>query len=131
MKFNKKKLKYIFILSSRNKTLVVRLKVIVEDITTRLDPNMRPKIDLAMVSKVNILLIFLKQITRHCVQKTSSTCPELCDCEVADETIKFSLEGLSRYKVSVVCTDLALTSLPQHLPPGTIYLNMANNQVQR
>jgi len=62
-------------------------------------------------------------------KKTSSTCPELCDCEVADETIKFSQEHLSRYKVNVVCTDLGLTSLPQHLPPDTIFLNMANNQV--
>ena len=53
----------------------------------------------------------------------------MCDCEVADETIKFSLEDMSGYKVNVVCTDLGLTSLPLHLPPDTIYLNMANNQV--
>jgi len=62
-------------------------------------------------------------------EKTSSTCPELCDCEVADETIKFSLKDMSGYKVNVVCTDLGLTSLPSHLPPDTIYLNMENNQV--
>ena len=55
----------------------------------------------------------------------------MCDCEVADETIKFSLEDMSGYKVNVVCTDLGLTSLPLHLPPDTIYLNMANNRVQR
>jgi len=62
-------------------------------------------------------------------RKTSSTCPELCDCEVADETIKFSLEDMSGYKVNVVCADLGLTSLPSHLPPDTIYLDMKNNQV--
>ena len=53
----------------------------------------------------------------------------MCDCEVADETIKFSMEDMSKYKVNVVCTDLGLTSLPSCLPPDTIYLNMANNQV--
>eukprot|EP00092_Neocalanus_flemingeri_P023132 GFUD01025081.1.p1 GENE.GFUD01025081.1~~GFUD01025081.1.p1 ORF type:complete len:565 (+),score=137.16 GFUD01025081.1:64-1758(+) len=62
-------------------------------------------------------------------KKTSSTCPDLCDCEVAEETIKFNLEDMTGYKVNVVCTDLGLTSLPLRLPPDTIYLDMANNKI--
>ena len=77
-------------------------------------------------TKVRILILI---IIYHSIQKTSSTCSVLCDCEAADETIKFSMEDMSNYKVNVVCTDLGLTSLPSCLPPDTIYLNMANNQV--
>jgi len=62
-------------------------------------------------------------------EKTSSTCPEFCDCEVADETRKYNLEDMSRFRVNVVCTDQGLTSLPDNLPPDTIFLNVANNQI--
>ena len=48
---------------------------------------------------------------------------------MADETINISQDQLDNYKVNVVCTDLALSSLPLHLPPDTIYLNMADNKV--
>ena len=37
---------------------------------------------------------------------------------------------MSRFRVNVVCTDQGLTSLPDNLPPDTIFLNVANNQVK-
>ena len=49
---------------------------------------------------------------------------------MADETINISQDQLHNYKVNVVCTDLSLSSLPLHLPPHTIYLNMADNKVR-
>ena len=84
------------------------------------------------------------------LQKTLSGCPDQCDCEVADELRKVSIDdieledeeeeelstgfrlhraGRDGFKVNVFCTDLGLTRLPLSLPPDTVYLNLENNQV--
>ena len=82
------------------------------------------------------------------IQKTLSGCPDQCDCEVADELRKVSIDdieledeedvstgfrlhrsGKDGFRVNVFCTDLGLTRLPLSLPPDTVYLNLENNQV--
>ena len=82
------------------------------------------------------------------IQKTLSGCPDHCDCEVADELRKVSIDDIELedeedvstgfrlqrsvrdgFRVNVFCTDLGLTRLPLSLPPDTVYLNLENNQV--
>ena len=70
-------------------------------------------------------------LARCVLQETLAACPTGCYCEVADQTIKFNVEEMSEYKVNVVCSDLALSSLPPSLPPHTIYLQLENNKVRR
>ena len=79
-------------------------------------------------------------------QKTVSGCPERCDCEVAEERRKVSIDDIEEqqleagdmgdtegeeegFKVNVFCTDLGLTRFPVSLPPDTVYLNLENNKV--
>ena len=80
------------------------------------------------------------------LQKTVSGCPERCDCEVAEERRKVSIDDIEEqqleagdvgdtegeeegFKVNVFCTDLGLTRFPVSLPPDTVYLNLENNKV--
>ena len=48
--------------------------------------------------------------------------------KVADATVDFDMENVG-YKVNVVCTNQGLRSLPESLPPDTIFLYLDNNKV--
>merc|ERR1719369_937883 len=63
-------------------------------------------------------------------QRTLSECPEQCNCLLAKEEVMYIQKGEERkLKASVVCSSLNLRELPLVLPPNTIYLRVANNQI--
>ena len=65
-----------------------------------------------------------------CSQVVKSQCPAVCECEVAVEAVRYTMEYQEMHKINMVCRDKGLISLPASIPDTTSVADFSNNKVR-